>query len=73
MMHKEEDSDLGILILEMLIMGSIKLIYMVNGNPSWPEIIWFFCNKAPLNGGETIFCDGIELWNRLPSKIKACF
>lgn len=42
-------------------------------SPSWPEIIWFFCNKAPLNGGETIFCDGIELWNRLPSKIKGLF
>ena len=42
-------------------------------SPSWPEVIWFFCNKAPRNGGETIFCDGIELWKSLSSDLKGFF
>ena len=42
-------------------------------SPSWPEVIWFFCNKAPKSGGETIFCDGIELWNSFSSEIRGLF
>ena len=32
--------------------------------PACPEIIWFFCNEPPERDGETILCDGIELWEQ---------
>ena len=41
--------------------------------PSFPEIIWFFCNTPATVGGETILCDGLKLWNMLSSKIKQFF
>ena len=34
-------------------------------SPASPEIIWFYCNKPPERGGETILCDGLRLWKAL--------
>jgi len=42
-------------------------------SPSWPELIWFYCNIQPVNGGETTLCDGIKLWNSLSNEIKGFF
>lgn len=42
-------------------------------SPASPEIIWFYCNKAPSKGGETILCDGIRLWKNLSTETKAFF
>ena len=42
-------------------------------SPSWPEIIWFYCNTPPSIGGETMFCDGIELWEILGTEAKTFF
>ena len=43
-------------------------------SPSWPELIWFFfVIKLQKRGGETIFCDGIELWKSLSSDLKGFF
>ena len=41
--------------------------------PSWPELIWFYCNISPNNGGETILCDGIKLWDNLSTETKGFF
>ncbi len=32
-----------------------------------------YCNVPPAKAGSAIVCDGIELWNRLSSKIKLFF
>tara|TARA_Y100000590_G_scaffold464204_1_gene633090 strand:- start:162 stop:1091 length:930 start_codon:yes stop_codon:yes gene_type:complete len=41
--------------------------------PSWPELIWFYCNVPPVDGGETILCDGIKLWDSLDVDTKGFF
>ena len=41
--------------------------------PAWPELIWFYCNVPPKTGGETIFCDGIKLWDSLSVEAKILF
>ena len=42
-------------------------------SPTYPEIIWFYCNIPPDNGGHTILCDGVKLWKALSSETKAYF
>ncbi len=42
-------------------------------SPSWPEIIWFYCNKAPLNSGNTTICDGQRIYKNFGSEIKKFF
>ena len=42
-------------------------------SPVSPEIIWFYCNIPPKEGGETILCDGMKLWNQLSTSTKAFF
>ncbi|MDA9698800.1 TauD/TfdA family dioxygenase [Candidatus Pelagibacter sp.] len=42
-------------------------------SPSWPEIIWFYCNKAPLNSGYTTICDGQRIYKNFRSEIKKFF
>lgn len=38
-----------------------------------PELLWFYCKTAPLNGGETLLCDGRELYQALPEAVQAMF
>ena len=33
-------------------------------SPSWPEIIWFYCNKAPKNSGSTTISDGQTIYKK---------
>ena len=42
-------------------------------SPSWPEIIWFYCNKAPLNSGSTTIFDGQKVYKNFRSEIKKFF
>lgn len=42
-------------------------------NPAWPEIIWFYCNHNDVEGGETILCDGLILWENLSLDAKNFF
>ena len=43
-------------------------------SPSQPEIIWFYCiNPGSDNSGKTVYCDGLELWNKLSPKHKIFF
>jgi alpha-ketoglutarate-dependent taurine dioxygenase len=38
-----------------------------------PQLLWFHCIRAANAGGETLLCDGVELWSRLPSRIQELF
>lgn len=40
---------------------------------SWPEIVWFYCNVPPAEGGSTTLCDGMRLWQKLPAKMQNAF
>ena len=42
-------------------------------SPSWPEIVWFYCQEAPSYKGETTICDGIKLWDSLSFETKNFF
>ena len=42
-------------------------------SPSWPEIVWFFCNIPSKKNGETTLCDGIKLWQALSKSTKNYF
>ncbi len=39
--------------------------------PWKPDICFFHCIDAPLQGGETTYCDGVELLRRLPDRVRA--
>ena len=53
---------------------SIPLHSETSFTSNWPKIIWFYCNKAyKVTDGQTIFCDGIELWNKLSESTKKFF
>jgi alpha-ketoglutarate-dependent taurine dioxygenase len=42
--------------------------------PAWPELVWFFCLKPPINKqGATTLCDGLMLWKKLSNKTKNFF
>jgi alpha-ketoglutarate-dependent taurine dioxygenase len=42
-------------------------------SPSWPEIVWFYCNKAPKKSGFTTICDGKMVYKNLKTKTKEFF
>ena len=42
-------------------------------SPSWPEIIWFYCNLAPKKSGQTTVCDGQSIYKNLSSAEKKFF
>ena len=42
-------------------------------SPSWPEIIWFYCNKAPKNSGSTTISDGQTIYKKFNSSLKKFF
>ena len=42
-------------------------------SPSWPEIIWFYCNLAPKNSGQTTVCDGQSIYKNLNASEKKFF
>tara|TARA_B100001123_G_scaffold449234_2_gene613688 strand:+ start:422 stop:1354 length:933 start_codon:yes stop_codon:yes gene_type:complete len=42
-------------------------------SPSWPEIVWFYCNQAPKKSGQTTICDGRLIYKNLCAKTKNFF
>ncbi len=49
-------------------------LHIENGNtPLPPDIIAFHCLHASRMGSETTVCDGLELWGRLPTRLRAVF
>ena len=57
--------------------GGKKKIYLhseASFSPSQPEIVWFYCITPPeTDTGHTLYCDGIELWEKIPAKFKLFF
>lgn len=35
-----------------------------------PQLLWFYCQKKPLSNGETLLCDGIQIFASLPPKLQ---
>lgn len=66
-------------------MGSDKLHGVDGGNmempmhseasysPAWPEIIWFYCIRAPKKSGKTTLCDGRLIFKKMSLKTKNFF
>lgn len=53
---------------------AVKLHSETSFSPSRPEIIWFYCLKAPkTDSGKTLICDGVELWKNLSGNTKIFF
>ena len=54
-----------------------KKIYLhseASFSPSQPEIVWFYCIRPPeTDSGDTLYCDGIKLWEEIPAKFKLFF
>ena len=42
-------------------------------SPSWPEILWFCCVKAPKKSGFTTLSDGIQFYKKLSTASKKFF
>ena len=42
-------------------------------SPAWPEIVWFYCNKAPKKSGQTTLCDGVAIHKNFSLKLKNFF
>ena len=42
-------------------------------SPSCPEIVWFYCNKAPANSGYTTICDGQNIYKKFNFELKKFF
>ena len=57
--------------------GGKKKIYLhseASFSPSQPEIVWFYCISPPeTDSGQTLYCDGIKLWEKIPAKFKLFF
>ncbi|MDO4641052.1 MAG: TauD/TfdA family dioxygenase [Neisseria sp.] len=49
-------------------------LHCENGNsPFWPDLCWFYCQKAPKLGSQTTVCDGKIVYNYMSSKAKLAF
>ena len=42
-------------------------------SPFRPDAIWFNCTRPAAEGGETLFWDGVRLWNELPVDLRELF
>ncbi len=42
-------------------------------SPFRPDVIWFCCAVPAAQDGETIFCDGVEVWKELSEETKELF
>ncbi|MEH2082679.1 MAG: TauD/TfdA family dioxygenase [Nostoc sp.] len=41
--------------------------------PFRPDAVWFCCGVPPAQGGETLFCDGVQVWEQLSEESKQLF
>ncbi|MEY8712745.1 TauD/TfdA family dioxygenase [Mangrovibacter phragmitis] len=49
-------------------------LHCENGNsPFWPDLCWFYCQKAPEYGSQTTVCDGKQVYQHLSSHARAAF
>ena len=54
-------------------LDSMKLHSEASFSPSWPEILWFYCDNPPKTLGQTTLCDGQLLWQSFNYKTKNFF
>ena len=49
-------------------------LHCENGNsPFWPDLCWFYCQKAPEHGSQTTVCDGKQVYQHLSPHARAAF
>ncbi|ARJ41017.1 taurine catabolism dioxygenase TauD [Pantoea alhagi] len=49
-------------------------LHCENGNsPFWPDLCWFYCEKAPERGSQTTVCDGKLVFEHLSAAARAAF
>jgi alpha-ketoglutarate-dependent taurine dioxygenase len=41
--------------------------------PLRPDLLWFFCEVPAARNGETMLCDGVDVWARLVPSVRAVF
>jgi alpha-ketoglutarate-dependent taurine dioxygenase len=51
--------------------GPFPLHPELSREPWKPDVCFFACEKAPISGGQTIFCDGVELVRTLPRRVRS--
>ena len=54
---------------EQLIPPHAEMAY----TPFRPEILWFYCETPASRGGETLVCDGLDVWSHLSQATKDLF
>ena len=42
-------------------------------SPFRPEVLWFYCDTPATQDGETLICDGLDVWSNLDPRIKQLF
>tara|TARA_B100001175_G_C19485082_1_gene629281 strand:- start:488 stop:1402 length:915 start_codon:yes stop_codon:yes gene_type:complete len=42
-------------------------------SPSWPEVVWFYCNNPPIKHGQTTICDGNNIFKQFDAELKKYF
>lgn len=50
--------------------GSIDVHSEMAYSPLHPSAIWFYCAMPAATGGDTMLCDGVELFDRLPQDVQ---
>ncbi|NKI73314.1 TauD/TfdA family dioxygenase [Dickeya sp. CFBP 2040] len=49
-------------------------LHCENGNsPFWPDLCWFYCQKAPSQGSQTTICDGKAVYEKMTDAQRAAF
>lgn len=49
-------------------------LHCENGNsPFWPDLCWFYCQKAPERGSQTTVCDGKLVYQHLSDATRTAF
>jgi hypothetical protein len=45
----------------------------ISREPWKPDVCFFWCIQAPIQGGETTVCDGVSIVRRMPAAVRAAF
>lgn len=53
--------------------GDVELHAELGYVPLRPDLLWFYCEQPPIQGGETTLCDGVELLERLSERSRRLF
>lgn len=53
--------------------GALGLHFEYGSSPLRPDLLWFYCRKAPMDGagGETLLADGVAIFDRLSPETQA--